>query len=419
MLQKLRVKGFKSLADVTVEFPRMSVLFGPNSAGKSNLLDAIQALSRIGTERTLMDALDGRMIRGYAFELFALPEGGIAGLTSRSTARFSIEAELAIAEGRNGRKGRYRYGVDIEIGYRSGALANCGEYLSALSIAGEPKGKPAIEATDGQISVRRQSGGGRPRLEQVGLNYAILSDARLASPAYKYIERARTELRDWRAYYLDPRMAMRAEMPPMDVRDIGVFGEYIVPFLYKLKGERPKHFEAVRRTVRTIIPSITALDVNLDTHRGTLDFFVLQDGITFSSRVVSEGTLRVLALCALGVNPWNGSLLAFEEPENGVHPRRVELIAKTLTALALDHGRQVIVTTHSPLFCDAVLREARAKATDEVRLFNVRRDGAGSTIERFDTHGPLFDDPEIAEALKMPVEDHVFESLILGGFIDE
>ena len=419
MLQKLRVRGFKSLADISVEFPRMSVLFGPNSAGKSNLLDAIQALSRIGTERTLMDALDGRMIRGYAFELFALPEGGISGLSSKSTAQFSIEAELTIPEGRNGRKGRYRYGIDVEIGYGSGALANRGEYLSALSIAGDPKGKPAIEATSGQLSVRQQSGGGRPRMEQTGLNYAILSDARLASPAYKYIERARSELRNWRAYYLDPRVAMRAEMPPMDVPDIGVFGQYIVPFLYKLKGERPKHFETVRRTVRTIIPSISALDVNLDTHRGTLDFFIMQDGITFSSRIISEGTLRVLALCALSVNPWNGSLLAFEEPENGVHPRRVELIAKMLTSLALDYRRQVVVTTHSPLFCDAVLKEARSRSTDEIGLFNVRRDGAGSTIERFDTHGPLFEDPEIADALTMPVEDHLFESLILSGFIDE
>lgn len=225
MLQKLRVKGFKSLADVTVEFPQMSVLFGPDSAGKSNLLDAIQALSRIGTERTIMDALDGRMIRGYAFELFALPEGGISGLTSSSTAQFSIEAELAIPEGRNGRKGRYRYGVDIEIGYRSGALANCGEHLSALSIAGEPKGKPAIEATNGQISVRRQSGGGRPRLEQVGLNYAILSNARLASPAYKYIERARTELRDWGAstwirVWLCVRKCRRWMSPISDRQDV-------------------------------------------------------------------------------------------------------------------------------------------------------------------------------------------------------
>ena len=52
MLKRLAVRGFKSLQDVSVEFPRMAVLFGPNAAGKSNLLDAIQALSRIGTQRT-------------------------------------------------------------------------------------------------------------------------------------------------------------------------------------------------------------------------------------------------------------------------------------------------------------------------------------------------------------------------------
>ena len=418
MLTRLRIRGFKSLADVTVEFPRMSVLFGPNSAGKSNLLDAIQALSRIGTERTLMDALDGRMIRGYAFELFALPQGGIPDLTENSEAKFSIEADLASPEGKGSRESRYRYRSDVEIGYRSGTLANRGEYLSALAKAGEPKGTPAIEVTDGQLSIRRQSGGGRPRLENIGINYAILSDARFASPAYKYIERTRTELRNWRTYYLDPRVAMRAEMPPMDVTDIGVFGHSIIPFLYKLKGERPKHFEAVRRTVRTIIPSISAFDVELDS-RGMLDFFIQQDGIRFSSRIVSEGTLRVLALCALSVNPWNGSLLAFEEPENGVHPRRVELIAKMLTSLALDHRRQVVVTTHSPLFCDAVLREARSRSTDDIGLFNVRRDGAGSKVERFETHGRLFDDQEVTEALAMPIEEHLFESLILSGFIDE
>lgn len=57
MLKKLTVRDFKSLRDVTVELPRLAVLFGPNAAGKSNLLDAIQALSWIGNARTLFDAL--------------------------------------------------------------------------------------------------------------------------------------------------------------------------------------------------------------------------------------------------------------------------------------------------------------------------------------------------------------------------
>src|SRR3989338_11715686 len=84
MLKNLTVRGFKSLKDVTVEFPRMAVLFGPNAAGKSNLLDAIQALSRIGTQRTLADALS-EPIRGYPIEAFSFPSGGLAELLLASS----------------------------------------------------------------------------------------------------------------------------------------------------------------------------------------------------------------------------------------------------------------------------------------------------------------------------------------------
>ena len=418
VLRRLLVTGFKSLEDVSVKFPRMTVLFGPNSAGKSNLLDAIQALSRLGTERTLMDALESWRIRGSAFELFALPRSGLIDLDVTSKARFLIESDLEIPQEPSRRKARYRYRIEVEIGYLSGALANCGEYLAALKASGDTWGVPAIEETEDKLVIRRQRGSGRPRKEDTGLNYTILSDPRLASPVYKYIERTRSELQDWRTYFLDPRIAMRSDKPPMDVRDIGILGENIVPFLYKLKDQMPKHFAAILRTLRTIIPSISSIDVNLD-RRGILNFSLRQGGATLSSRIVSDGTLRLLALCAICVNPWNGSLLALEEPENGVHPRRVPLIAKMLTSLALDQRRQVIVTSHSPLFCDAVLKEARSRSTNEVGLFIVRRNGSGTVVEQFQDRGPLFTDPEIAEALSMPIEDHMFERLVLTGAIDE
>ena len=138
----------------------------------------------------------------------------------------------------------------------------------------------------------------------------------------------------------------------------------------------------------------------------------------YSSRVVSEGTLRVLALCAIAVNPWGGSLLAFEEPENGVHPRRLDLIARLLLSLASDGGRQVIVTTHSPLFCDAVLKHASSTA-DDVGLFNVRRVDQATAVEPFDAAGRLFKDAGIAAALTSHAEDGLFENLLLRGLIDE
>jgi predicted ATPase len=160
------------------------------------------------------------------------------------------------------------------------------------------------------------------------------------------------------------------------------------------------------------------LTVDLDKKRGTLDVQVRQGGIDFSSRIISEGTLRVLALCALAVNPWSGSLLAFEEPENGVHPRRLELIVQLLVSISRQRGRQIVVTTHSPLLCGAVLREARERP-DQVALLNVRRDGAETVVEAFDPKGPLFDEGEVLEALSTSSEDGAFEGLLLRGLIGD
>ena len=411
MLKNLTVRGFKSLKDVTVEFPRMAVLFGPNAAGKSNLLDAIQALSRIGTQRTLADALS-EPIRGYPIEAFSFPSGGLAELLSASSAQFSLEADLAR------KKDSYRYRVNVEIVPGSGALGVSDEYLTALGKDADPKGTAAIELVEGKLRVRRKTEAGKPRNEPVRQNYAILSDPRLGRPLYPAIEGARSELSDWRTYYLDPRVAMRAAQPPSDVRDIGVLGGEIAPFLYRLRGEYPKHLQAVSRTLRSIVPSVGELTVDLDKRRGTLDILIRQGGVDYSSRIVSEGTLRVLALCAIAVNPWGGSLLAFEEPENGVHPRRLELIAQLLLSLALEQGRQVVVTTHSPLFCDAVLKGARSRPGD-IGLFNVRRDAQATVVQPFDITGPLFKDHELAAALTTGTEDGLFESLLLRGMLDE
>lgn len=413
MLTKLTVRNFKSLIDVTVELPRFAVLFGPNAAGKSNLLDAIAALSWVGNVRTLSDVLDRSLpVRGHAFEAFSFPAGGLPALLKQQNARFSLEADLVVDTE------RYRYRVEPNIELRSGRLSVADEYLALLGKTGKPKGTPAIERVASNLRVRRKGKPTRPRQEPVGMNHAILSDRSLAGDEYRWLEAVRGELGEWCTHYLDPGLAMRAPRLPADVFDVGVQGENIAPFLYKLHAEEPKRFQAVSRTLRSIVPSVESLAVYLDERRGTLDILIRQGGVEYSSRVVSEGTLRVLALCAIAVNPWGGSLLAFEEPENGVHPRRLDLIARLLLSLALDGGRQVIVTTHSPVFCDAVLKHA-SSAPEDIGLFNVRRVGQATAVEPFHSTGPLFKDAEIAAALTSHAEDGLFENLLLRGLIDE
>ena len=257
MLEKLTVRNFKSLADVSVEFPRLAVLYGPNAAGKSNLLDAIQALSRIGTQRTLADALSDP-VRGYPVEAFTFPAGGLPELLSRNATSFTLESQVTTG------KETYQYRIEVRIQPDSGRLTTADEYLALLTAGGEPKGRPAIERLGQEMLDIRRRSKGRPRQEPLGLNYAVLSDPRLGGPEYRWMERTRRELTEWRTYYLDPRVAMRAAQPPSDVRDIGVHGEHIAPFLYKLKAEHGKRFAAVLRTLRSMVPSIETLDVSLD-----------------------------------------------------------------------------------------------------------------------------------------------------------
>jgi predicted ATPase len=412
MLKSLSVKGFKSLTDIKVDFPRLTVLFGPNAAGKSNLLEAVQMLSRLGTSRTLAEAF-ADPVRGYPLEAFQFSAGGLPELLRKPEAQFTLDATLDCS----GDPYLYRIGVRIQPG--SGALTVRDEYLAKLGKAGHPKGKAAIEHVDGQLHVRRKSKPAHPRQEPVGLSHSLVSDPRWSGVEYAGIERCRNEFEGWRIYYLDPRVAMRAARPPADVQDIGILGENIASFLYRLKAEHPKHFAAVNRTFRSLIPSVEGLNVDLDEKRGTLDIQVRQDGADFSSRIISEGTLRVLALCAIAVNPWAKGLIAFEEPENGVHPRRLELIAELLFSLALQPKRQVIVTTHSALFCDVILKKLRGNAA-QVAMLNVRRRPEGTEVIPFrQSAESLFKDAELTQALTAPTEDGLFEALLLRGLLDE
>ena len=82
MLNRIKIHGYKSLRDVEIGLKPLSLLFGPNAAGKSNFLDALQLLSKIATSRTLKEAFEPPY-RGKPLESFSFPPDGIKGLLSQ------------------------------------------------------------------------------------------------------------------------------------------------------------------------------------------------------------------------------------------------------------------------------------------------------------------------------------------------
>ena len=75
MLKRIHIRGYKSLEDVEMNLSQLVVLFGPNAAGKSNFLDALQLLSKLGTSRTLKEAFDPPY-RGKPLESFTKESRG-------------------------------------------------------------------------------------------------------------------------------------------------------------------------------------------------------------------------------------------------------------------------------------------------------------------------------------------------------
>jgi predicted ATPase len=410
MLRRLKIEGFKSIRSCEVELSPLVVLFGPNATGKSNLVEAMQLLSRLVTERTLKDAF-AAPLRGHPHESFTLPDGGLQGLLAKESAELEADVSVA-AEAVKQRHETLRYRIGVSIRPATGELKVIDEYLARLGKDQQPKKDPRIEPKGTRLLVRQLGKAGRPVEMDLGLGYSLASAVQLSGETrYPDLDWLRRELSAWRLYYLDPRSAMREAQAPREVDDIGLRGEWIAPLLYRIKQGHQKSFDAVVRSLRSVIPSIEGLDVDLDPKRGTLDIQIREEGVPLSSRIISEGTLRVLALCSIAANPWPGRMVAFEEPENGVHPRRIEVVANVLANLARQARTQVVVSTHSPTLV-ATMVQLQRDWPEGILLLRCAREGLATTTSVFRPSGDLFSSAEISKALTAPDEAAVLQSMM-------
>jgi len=422
MLKRVRIRNYKSLVDVEVPLQRLSVLFGPNAAGKSNFLDALQLLSRIATGRTLKEAFEPPC-RGKPLESFTFGAKGLSSLVERESASFAIEIDVELSNGvvdavnqqiremksrkdvddsteepGNGpakpqllvRERDLRYRIEVEILPRSGILRVADEFLAPLNRKGEVNKarKPFLEQMQKKRLHLRMEGQAHPTYYERGLDHAVLS-LPLYPPHYPHLAAMRQELSRYFFFYFEPRERMRAPNPVKEVRHIGVMGEELAAYLNTLKALDEKQFRAVEKALRMIVPSVTGIDVDVN-QLGEVDLWLREGEMRVPARVVSEGTLRILGLLALSGAKDPPAMVAFEEPENGIHPRRIQMIADLLKTRAESGDTQIIVTTHSPLLPDLIPDDS---------LFVCCKEHAQTSITPFATFGELYRKHDIDQSL--------------------
>jgi len=364
MLKRIKIQGYKSLVDVEVHLEPLTVLFGPNASGKSNFLDALQLLSRIVSSKKLKDAFEPPY-RGTALESFSFGPEGIKGLLAQEKATFSIEVDVELSQkiidlvnqqirdlGDKGKstlvQEKYlRYHIVVENFPKTGILHVAEESLVALDASGNLIGKEPFLQWDGLY--RHLEGQKTARFDHYRDSSFLLPYVPTFHP---HLVAIREELANWFFFYLEPRERMRMPTTVKEVRHIGLMGDELAAFLNTLRALDEPQFRAVEKALHTVVPAFTSIDIGVNSF-GEVDLKLMQGQTPIPARVLSEGTLRILGLLALGGAKEAPSLLGFEEPENGVHPDRLDLIALLLKNLAND-GTQVIVTTHSPTLLDLI-----------------------------------------------------------------
>jgi predicted ATPase len=209
---------------------------------------------------------------------------------------------------------------------------------------------------------------------------------------------------------------MRTEPPLKEAYTLDQTGKDLAAVYFTLKHRNPAQFDAINKALTQLIPVITSLDVER-TPEGMLRLSVTENGVKFSSRVISEGTLRILAMLAILYTPAQMSVIGLEEPENGVHPRRLSQIARLVSEAAVVNGTQIIINTHSPHLPEQF---------DEEFLVCAAKDIGTSKFTPFSTFtfGPMFKRQDIVESLNRepsPLDDEptsLSEKILRGDYGD-
>ena len=202
---------------------------------------------------------------------------------------------------------------------------------------------------------------------------------------------------------------MRAANPVKEVHHLGLMGEELAAFLNTMKAVDANQFEGVEKALHTLLPNIDGIETEVS-ELGEVELRLKESGVAMPARVLSEGTLRMLGLLALTGVEEPPALVGLEEPENGIHPRRIQLIAELLKTQEILGQSQHIITTHSPILPDMLADNC---------LYVVRRIDRHTRIDRFGTSwGPLTRAREIDRKLIDEQEELPVSKRILRGDFD-
>jgi predicted ATPase len=312
-IRDIKIQGFKSIRSITLDELRpINIMIGANGSGKSNFLGAFAFLREIAA--------------GRLFQYVGTAGGAdrILHFGSRTTERIDFHFCFDTAGARAGHSAQ-AYDLTLTPTAGDGLFPSREE----IRFAGYPKSLV-------EWQVGREAGVGNPASEM-------------------FTKGLRQGLDLWRVYHLHDTSYMYKTAQVNDSRFLHSNGSNLPAFLYYLREKWPDSYGLIIRTIQQVAPFFDTFELNpIEPDRKTIRLEWRHRGsdLYFDASQMSDGTLRFIALATLFLQPLQHrhSLILVDEPELGLHPHAIELLAALIRQAAVD--AQVIVSTQLSLLLD-------------------------------------------------------------------
>ncbi|MCP1715530.1 putative ATPase [Methanocalculus alkaliphilus] len=327
-LYSIRIQGYKSIRDLTLDIRAITILIGANSSGKSNILSIFKLLNAIAKGRLKL----------------AMSRGGGASSTlhygSKRTGEMAIEVKL----------GPHQYQCVL-------APAQDGHLIFTEE-------RPGIHLDLQPSFVRDQGtsagveGKGRSnwhRSIDAGGNWesSLSKLAEKGDPASRQILRTFNDLRVYHFQDTSDTADVKGIQQINDNLYLREDGGNLAPFLYALSHTHPDHYTRIVETIQLVIPGFddfTLRPMVENTNMMRLEWREIDSDYLFLAHQLSDGTLRFICLATLLLQPDPPDLIIIDEPELGLHPSAIQVLAALIGSAS--HRTHVIVATQSAMLVD-------------------------------------------------------------------
>lgn len=315
MLKRLALNGFKSIKTMEIDLNSLNIMIGANGAGKSNIISFFKMLNEMMADR---------------FQQYVYVSGRAQSLLhfgSKVTPQMEAALDFEVENGLD----RYQ----MRLFHAAGdSLIFAEETLSFL-----------------------QTGFSAPRVDELGAGHLETKINRAAEDGVQTAKALRYLLNRCRVYHFhdtSSSASVRQTCYAGDNRwlmpDAGNLAAILLRFR---RGNNGEAYRRIIETIRLIAPFFDDFVLEEDVSgRVMLDWREKGSDRVFGPHQFSDGTLRAICLATLLLQPKDElpKLIIVDEPELGLHPYALTIVAELFRRVALH--TQVLISTQSASFLD-------------------------------------------------------------------